>query len=786
MMLSTLLPNRSPSQTAKRAMNFERAKITVRGAVQGVGFRPHVYRLATELGLQGWVVNSSAGVLIEVEGVSDTLRQFLLRLVREKPPRAVLQGIEFSFLDPVGYDGFEIRFSDDRGPKTVLILPDVATCADCLRDIVEPTNRRYGYPFTNCTNCGPRFSIIEALPYDRPNTTMRKFTMCPNCTREYHDPRDRRFHAQPNACPHCGPQLEMWAADGTILAQGHNALSQAVEAVRGGQILALKGIGGFQLIVDATNERAVATLRARKRREEKPFGLMYPSLEEAREDCDVSALEERLLLSPESPIVLLERRGTATRLAASVAPRSPALGVMLPYSPLHHLFLRALGCPLVATSGNLSSEAMCTDNGEALARLHGIADAFLVHDRPIVRPVDDSVVRVVRERELVLRRARGYAPLPVHMSAPLPCVLAVGAQSKNTVALSVGTEVFISQHIGDLETGQGLSAFDQVAADLPRLYEVTPEYIACDLHPDYVSTKYAWSRSESVHLVQHHWAHALACMAENELEGSALAVVFDGAGYGSDGTIWGGEFLLAEGAEFKRVAHLHPFRLFGGEAAFRQPRLAALGVLFECGGDQAIQDLSLAPVQGLGTVELGLIRRMLAEASSAGVTTSAGRLFDAIASLIGLRQQVSFEGQAGMELEFAIERGIHDAYSFEVKGDEPFVVDWRPMIRQVVKDLQTHQPVGRIAALFHNTLAQMVLAIAKRVEEEKVVLTGGCFQNRYLTEHCVDLLRSAGFRAYWNQRVPPNDGGIALGQVIAAARFAKQCSSVTQQAVALS
>jgi len=765
-------------------MRLERAKITLRGAVQGVGFRPHVYRLALELGLKGWVINASAGVLIEVEGPSDTLREFLLRLENEKPPRAVLQGVEFSFLDPVGYDRFEIRFSDERGSKTVLILPDVATCADCLRDIVEPANRRHGYPFTNCTNCGPRFSILEALPYDRPNTSMRKFSMCPDCAREYHDPSDRRFHAQPNACPHCGPQLELWASDGTIYARAGDALSQAVEAVREGHILALKGIGGFQLIVDATNEHAVAELRARKRREEKPLALMYPSLEEAHEDCQVSALEERLLRSPEAPIVILERRTTATRLAPSVAPRNPSLGVMLPYSPLHHLLIREVGRPLVATSGNLSSEPMCTDNQEALARLHGIADAFLVHDRPIVRPVDDSVVRVVRERELVLRRARGYAPLPVHVPTPLPCVLAVGAQIKNTVALSVGSEVFISQHIGDLETGRALSAFDQAAADLPRLYEVTPEFVACDMHPEYVSTKYAWQRTESVHLVQHHRAHALACMAENQLEAPVLAVVWDGSGFGPDGTVWGGEFLLAENDSFQRVAHLRSFRLPGGEAAVKQPRRAALSVLFEWGGDEAIQDQSLPPVQGLGTVELAVIRRMLAEASNTPATTSAGRLFDAVASLVGLRQQVSFEGQAGMELEFAIDRDVHDFYRFEVERGEPSVLDWRPMIQHVVEDLRAHESVGRIAARFHNTLAQMVLAVARRVEEEKVVLTGGCFQNRYLTEHCVDLLRSAGFRVYWHQRVPPNDGGIALGQVIAACRFAKQYSSATQNVVA--
>jgi hydrogenase maturation protein HypF len=765
-------------------MNLERAKITVRGAVQGVGFRPYVYRLASDLGLYGWVLNASAGVLIEVEGPSETLRQFLLRLETQKPPRAVLQGIEFSFHDPIGYERFEIRFSDERGSKTVLISPDIATCADCVHDIFEPANRRYAYPFTNCTNCGPRFSIIEALPYDRPNTSMRMFSMCQKCAREYNDPNDRRFHAQPNACPDCGPQLELWASDGTVYARAHDALIQAAGVVRKGHILALKGVGGFQLIVDATNQGAVAALRARKRREEKPLAVMYPSLGEVREDCHMSALEELILRSPESPVVLLERRATANRLASSVAPHNPSLGIMLPYSPLHHLLLREFGSPVVATSANLSSEPMCIDNMEALARLHGIADAFLVHDRPIVRPVDDSVVRVLCERELVLRRARGYAPLPVHVPVPLPCVLAVGAQIKNTVALSVGTEVFLSQHIGDLETGRALSAFDQTASDLPRLYEVTPEFIACDMHPEYVSTKYAWQRTESVHLVQHHWAHALACMAENELEAPVLAATWDGSGYGPDGAVWGGEFLLAEGDSFQRVAHLRPFQLPGGEAAVKQPRRAALSVLFEWAGDEAVLNQRLAPIQGLGSVELSAIRRMLAEGSGSPMTTSAGRLFDAIASLVGLRQQVSFEGQAGMELEFAIEHDIHDAYRFDVEGGQPLVVDWRPMIGQVVEDLYAHESAGRIAARFHNTLAQIVLAVALRVQQQKVVLTGGCFQNRYLTERCVNLLRSAGFRAYWHQRVPPNDGGISLGQVIAAGRFAKQYSSATQKVVA--
>ncbi len=418
---------------------IHRLKGVVRGAVQGVGFRPFVYRLAKELGLAGWVLNSAQGVFIEVEGPRDALDQFRLRLEKSKPPRAVLQRTEFSLLDPAGYTGFEIRRSDDHGSKTTLILPDMATCQDCLREILDPANRRYRYPFTNCTNCGPRFSIIEALPYDRPNTSMNRFAMCRECAREYQDPLDRRFDAQPTCCPACGPQLKLWDAGGAVLARRDDALRQAAESIRAGQIVALKGLGGFQLLVDARNEQAVARLRARKRREEKPLALLFPSLDAVREACTVSGMEERLLCSPESPIVILRRKAAGPPLAPSLAPGNPSLGVMLPYTPLHHLLLADLGFPVVATSGNLSDEPICTDEHEALVRLRGIADAFLVHDRPIVRHVDDSIVRVVGGRELVLRRARGYAPLPIHVPAPLPTILAVGAHLKNSVALSVGT-----------------------------------------------------------------------------------------------------------------------------------------------------------------------------------------------------------------------------------------------------------------------------------------------------------------------------------------------------------
>ena len=452
-------------------MSVERARVTVRGAVQGVGFRPFVYRLAGELDLKGWVLNSSGGVFVEVEGPSDAVRRFLLRLEKEKPPRAIICSSEFSFFDPVGYETFEIRQSDETGSKSVLVLPDIATCPDCLREIFDPGDRRYRYPFTNCTNCGPRFSIIESLPYDRRNTSMKSFAMCARCEREYHDPKDRRFHAQPNACPDCGPRLRLLDATGRLRARGDAALTEGAEIIRSGRILALKGLGGFQLIVDARNEAAVLRLRQRKHREEKPFALMAPSLEAVRQECRVSELEERLLLSPESPIVILERRANDRRLAASLAPRNPYLGFMLPYSPLHHLLLREVGFEVVATSGNLSDEPICIDEHEAMERLGGIADAFLVHDRPIVRHVDDSVARVMRGRELVLRRARGYAPLPVHLKNPLPCVLAVGGHLKNSVALSVGAEVFISQHIGDLASHQAFQAFRRVSEDLVKLWE---------------------------------------------------------------------------------------------------------------------------------------------------------------------------------------------------------------------------------------------------------------------------------------------------------------------------
>ncbi|GIV16504.1 MAG: carbamoyltransferase [Armatimonadota bacterium] len=743
-----------------------RIRLVIRGAVQGVGFRPFIYRLATEIGLKGWVVNSAQGVFIEVEGEQQTLQQFVRRVETEKPPRAFIQSLEQSVLDPVGYTTFEIRHSEEGGEKSALILPDIATCPDCLRELFDPNDRRYLYPFTNCTNCGPRYSIIEALPYDRPNTTMKAFTMCPKCREEYENPLDRRFHAQPNACPECGPHLELWDEKGVLLAMHHEALLRAVEAIGEGCIVAVKGLGGFHLIVDARNDAAVRRLRERKRREEKPFALMYPSLETVKAHCEVNEVEERVLCSPESPIVLLRRKDGA--VAPSVAPNNPYLGVMLPYTPLHHLLTRELGFPIVATSGNLSDEPICTDEHEALHRLAGVADLFLVHNRPIARHVDDSVVRVLLGRELVLRRARGYAPLPVLVKKPLPPLLAVGAHLKNTVALSVDRQVFISQHIGDLETPQALEAFRRVIADVKELWEHQPQAVVCDMHPDYLSTQAAHGMGLPVIEVQHHVAHILSCMAENELEPPVLGVSWDGTGYGTDGTIWGGEFLILRELGWERFAHLRPFRLPGGDRAIKEPRRSALGVLYELLGDGALHLLEEMFTEG----ERRLLGQMLRQGVNVPITSSAGRLFDAVASLAGLRQVVNFEGQAAMELEF-LTHGVHtdENYPFSLsEGGSPRVLDWSPMIQAMLQDVRHRVSPSLIAARFHNTLVEMMVAVARATGIQRVALSGGCFQNAYLTERAVRRLSEEGFRPYWHQRVPPNDGGIALGQMIGAAR----------------
>jgi hydrogenase maturation protein HypF len=743
---------------------MQRLRITLRGAVQGVGFRPFVYRLATEMSLTGWVLNSSAGLLVEVEGAPDELRRFEQRLETERPKASVVTARESEWLPPEGFTRFEIHHSEADSAKSVNVLPDLATCAECRDEIFDSTNRRYQYPFTNCTNCGPRYTIVVDIPYDRPNTTMREFVLCPECRKEYENPTNRRFHAQPNACPVCGPKL-----DGTI--------ADTAAALCRGEIVGLKGIGGFQLLMDARQPAAVARLRQRKHREEKPFALMMPSLEVARAYCEISPAEQELLESQAAPIVLM-RPKPGTDIAWNVAHCSPYLGVMLPYSPLHHLLMRECPYPIIATSGNRSDEPIAIGNEEAAIRLKEIADHFLMHNRPIVRACDDSVVRLTRGRAGILRRARGYAPLGIRMSRQVAPVLAVGGHLKNTVAIGVGQDVFLSQHIGDLETLEARHAFECAIDDLCRLYSFKPEAVVCDLHPDYASTHWAEKSGLPIIRVQHHQAHVAACAAENNIDGPYLGVSWDGTGYGLDGAIWGGEFFRVEDGRYERVEHLRSFNLPGGDAAVREGWRSAASLLYEL-ERQGIPGLAKTarpgappdeiPKSGVTHVspklrDVGVrdakVQQMLERRINLVATTSIGRLFDAVASITGLAQENRFEGQAAMLLENEI-GSLRTEEAYPLDGG-----DWAPLISAVLRDQCEEVPAPRIAAKFHNALVNWIVEVAQRVELKHIVLSGGVFQNRYLTELTASVLESRGFVVYTHRQVPPNDGGIALGQVV--------------------
>lgn len=729
----------------------QRLRITLRGAVQGVGFRPFVYRLATEMALTGWVLNSSSGLVVEVEGPSDQLTLFERRLEGERPKASVVTVRESAWIPVENSTSFEIHASDSDTGKSVNVLPDLATCESCRNELLDRANRRFEYPFTNCTNCGPRYTIVVDIPYDRPNTTMKDFVLCPQCREEYENPANRRFHAQPNACSICGPKLE-----GTI--------SETAQALLRGEIVALKGIGGFQLLADARQPAGVDRLRQRKHREEKPFALMMPSLAMAHEYCKISPAEVDLLESQAAPIVLLQPR-PGTDIAWNVAHCSPYLGVMLPYSPLHHLLMKHCRFPLIATSGNRSDEPIAIANGEAKSRLKDIADHFLMHNRPIVRACDDSVVRLTRGRAGILRRARGYAPLGIRVTRDLPPVLAVGGHLKNTVAIAVGRDVFLSQHIGDLETLEARQAFERAIADLCRLYSFKPEAVVCDLHPDYASTHWAEKSGLPVIRVQHHQAHIAACAAENNVKGSYLGISWDGTGYGLDGAIWGGEFFRVEGNRYDRVAHLRPFGLPGGDAAVREGWRSAASLLFECRDNRprlsGERSSPLELLRNMGS-RLTKVQSMLERGINVVPTTSVGRLFDAVASIASLAHHNRFEGQAAMLLENEIGTlRTEEAYPLN-SGD------WAPLVSGVVQDSRAGVPVSRIAARFHNALVNWIVEVAEHVKEKQIVLSGGVFQNRYLTERTAAVLESRGFVVYTHRQVPPNDGGIALGQAVMA------------------
>ena len=766
--------------------------MTISGVVQGVGFRPFVFRLARELSLTGWIANASEGVVVELEGRPEAVDLLLERLRTAGPPSVRIDRMEALSVPPIGDGAFTIQPSSDDGAQQLAIAPDLAACAQCLHELFDPEDRRHRYPWLSCAQCGPRFSMATGLPYDRATTTMAAFGLCHACRAEFETSGDRRFHAESTACPACGPRLSYWDKAGHEMAQEEEALARICEILRHGGIVAIKGIGGFHLWVDAANDEAVAHLRARKKRPHKPFAVMFPSLDAVRESCAVSPDEAQWLSSPQAPIVILNQLA-ASSLARAVGPETGTVGVMLPYAPLHHLLMKELDRPMVATSGNRSEEPIVTDEGEAVRRLSDLADAFLIHDRPIARPMDDSVLRMARSGPIIMRRARGLVPrtirLPHAVAEQLQGpVLALGGHLKNTVALLHEDRVVLSQHLGDLSTLETETAVRQAIEDLQWLLRVTPRVLACDLHPDYRSTRLAEELAArwAVPLVrvQHHHAHVASCMAEQGVT-EALGVAWDGAGYGTDGSIWGGEWLAATYHDCRRVASLHPFRLPGGEQAIREPRRTALAVRWETFGSERAYDHD-RQTDGWEQ-QKALLLAMLQKQRLSPVTTSMGRLFDALASMLNLCHMASFEGQAAMAVEeeaWRASASIHMddvIYPIPVISDPaagPWRADWRPMIDRIAKELHDGTDRSRIAYRFHRSLAELIGQVAQLAGRTSVALTGGCFQNTLLVDLAKERLTAAGFEVLTHREVPPNDGGLSLGQaVIAAARLGSRDST---------
>lgn len=751
-----------------------RRRIHVAGIVQGVGFRPYVYRLATERHLAGQIANTSSGVVIEVEGAEEVVDDFLSSLPVQAPPLAMVTDIRVAEIHHTGKSDFCILPSDPSAPVRTLISSDIATCDDCLRELFDPADRRFHYPFINCTNCGPRFSIVKGIPYDRPRTSMSVFPMCPCCLAEYENPRDRRFHAQPNACWHCGPQLELCDSRGQRLSVD-DPIAETVARLRAGDIVAVKGLGGFHLAVDATNAGAVDRLRERKRRIEKPFAVMISDLETVSHFCVLGSEERELLSLPQRPIVLL-RRINPCPLTDNVAPLNQYLGIFLPYTPIHHLLFKEGDLQaLVMTSGNLSEEPIAIGNSEAVTRLGGIADWFLLHNREILLRCDDSVVRRTAGRTRQIRRSRGFVPVPVFLKREFPPTLAVGGELKNTICLLRGREAFLSQHIGDLENVEAYKFFQEAVDHLQRILEVRPGIVAYDLHPDYFATR--WARKQpgmQAVGVQHHHAHIASCMAENDLEGRVIGFALDGTGYGTDGRIWGGEVLLADYLDFERVAQLAYVSLPGGSAAIREPWRMAVSHLWATFGPELLK-LPISFLQQIPQKRVLTVLRMIEHQVNSPLTSSCGRLFDAVAALINLRCEVNFEAQAAIELEMCRdEAAAGQPYPFGLSEAGGLLqIDCRPLFRAIVEDLLRGATTGEISQRFHDGLVEALAAIArilrKRTTLNTVCLSGGSFQNAYLASHLEQQLQSEGFEVHTHSQVPAGDGGISLGQAVVAA-----------------
>jgi hydrogenase maturation protein HypF len=752
-----------------------RKRLIVTGVVQGVGFRPFVYALAMRYSLAGHVGNDSGGVFIEIEGPRDALDHFLESLTAEAPPLSYIEQVSAETISPTGENRFIIVHSESKVQANTLLSPDVCVCADCLRETLDPDDRRYRYPFTNCTNCGPRFTIIQDIPYDRPFTSMASFPMCPDCQLEYDDPLDRRFHAQPNACPVCGPQiwLERAGDAGLITAEKDEALQAAQNLLAMGKVVAVKGLGGFHLACDATNDDALRLLRERKGRVDKPFAVMVSNLNTIRQFAELSAAEADLLTSKERPIVLLKKK-PASLLSPLIAPGNQMIGLMLPYTPLHELLLSGLALPaaaLVMTSGNFSDEPIIMDNQEAREYLANLADAFLFHNRDIVARCDDSVIRLWRGKELPVRRSRGYAPFPVKLPFDVPPILAVGGELKSTFCLTKDRFAYLSQHIGDMENLETLQAFEASVAHFKHIFRVEPKLIACDLHPNYLSTRWALEKKEEVPVVQiqHHHAHIASVMAEHRLPGDkqVIGFSFDGTGYGTDGAIWGGEVLIASYDRFERMAFLKYIPLPGGDAAIKRPYRLALAHLWAAGLDW---DSNLAPVQACSEAERAVLRKQLETGLNTVPTSSMGRLFDAVAALAGIRQTITYEAQAAIEMEALAKAGETESYQFAYSATE---FDAAPVIRGVFEDALNGITPAIIGARFHNAIAGLILKMSLTLREQnslnQVALSGGVFQNVTLLELAVKQLEEAGFEVLVHHKVPPNDGGLALGQAVIAA-----------------
>lgn len=751
--------------------NQERLQVRILGIVQGVGFRPFVYRLASELELKGWVRNDGQGVTIEVEGPQPKLIEFLRRLPIERPAPSYIYALDHRFLSPCGFDDFQIVKSESQGDVLVWVLPDLATCGDCCREMMDPTDRRYRYPFINCTHCGTRFTIIEQLPYDRPRTSMKAFPMCDACRREYEDPVDRRFHAQPNACAACGPQLVYTQGESTWV--GEEALAAAEQGIRDGKILAVKGIGGYHLMLDARNEAAVLDLRKRKKRQNKAFAVMFPDIESLQRHADVPDFARGFLTSTQAPILILQRtREGWTDIAPSVAPQSPYLGVFLPYSPLHWLLLSDLRFPVIATSGNLTDDPIQFDDAEARTRLGNLCDGFLTHNRPIVHHADDSVLQIVAQPEVkpqMLRRARGYTPFPLLAPRELPPILALGGQLNATFALSRGREIILSQHLGDLDGFEPRIVFEKTLRDFQKLYRVSPQTVAHDLHPDYYTTHLAAQLGLPTEAVQHHHAHLAACMLENQIEGTVLGLTWDGTGYGDDKTVWGGEFLLGGPADFRRVASLVPFLLPSGEKGIKETWRIALSLLSEAYGKDIPRDLPLFEKIPDRSVEM--ILQILEKRVLSPVTTSMGRLFDGVSAILGVSLYNTHQAESAQMLEYAAWRhgGAPELLPLPLIQGDLLRLDWRELIRAIVERKRRGESVEALAAAFHHTLAKAAVRVTNTLVEKRVVMAGGVFCNRYLTESLLSRFAAAGIHAAIHSQIPPTDGSLSVGQLWVAA-----------------